>query len=87
MGAELVPAPGPRPPGFAVQAALALVLAMVGVFGILAYSVQQHVRDFGERKALIQTAIDAWGKVDIIVNTTSLFLFSSNHHHRIFLIL
>ena len=31
-------------------AALALVLAMVGVFGILAYSVQQHVRDFGVRR-------------------------------------
>ena len=33
-------------------AALALILAMVGVFGILAYSVQQHVRDFGVRRAL-----------------------------------
>ena len=33
-------------------AALALVLAMVGVFGILAYSVQQSVRDFGVRRAL-----------------------------------
>jgi ABC-type antimicrobial peptide transport system permease subunit len=33
-------------------AALALILAMVGVFGILAYSVQQHVRDFGLRRAL-----------------------------------
>jgi putative ABC transport system permease protein len=33
-------------------AALALVLAMVGVFGILAYSVQQQVRDFGVRRAL-----------------------------------
>ena len=31
-------------------AALALILAMVGVFGILAYSVQQHVRDFGVRQ-------------------------------------
>ena len=36
-------------------AALALVLAMVGVFGILAYSVQQQVRDFGVRRAL-------WGR-------------------------
>jgi putative ABC transport system permease protein len=33
-------------------ATLALVLAMVGVFGILAYSVQQSVRDFGLRRAL-----------------------------------
>jgi putative ABC transport system permease protein len=32
-------------------AVLALVLAMVGVFGILAYSVQQRVRDFGVRRA------------------------------------
>ncbi|MDP3717754.1 MAG: ABC transporter permease [Acidobacteriota bacterium] len=33
-------------------AALAVVLAMVGVFGILAYSVQLRVRDFGVRRAL-----------------------------------
>jgi ABC-type antimicrobial peptide transport system permease subunit len=32
-------------------AALSLVLAMVGVFGILAYSVQQSVRDYGVRRA------------------------------------
>lgn len=33
-------------------AALAVLLAMVGVFGILAYSVQLRVRDFGVRRAL-----------------------------------
>jgi putative ABC transport system permease protein len=33
-------------------AGLAVVLAMVGVFGILAYSVQQRTRDFGVRRAL-----------------------------------
>jgi len=33
-------------------AGLALLLAMIGVFGILAYSVQQRMRDFAVRRAL-----------------------------------
>ena len=39
-------------------AGLALLLAMVGVFGILVYSVQQRVRDFGVRRALGATTSD-----------------------------
>lgn len=39
-------------------AVLALVLAMVGLAGILAYTVQQHVRDIGVRRALGATTND-----------------------------
>ena len=41
-------------------AALALLLAMVGLFGILAYSVHQRVRDFGVRRALGATTGDVF---------------------------
>lgn len=39
-------------------ATLALVLAMIGLIGILSYSVQQQVRDFGVRRALGATTQD-----------------------------
>ena len=44
-------------------AALAFVLAMVGVFGILAYTVQQSVRDIGLRRALGATTHDVLRQV------------------------
>jgi putative ABC transport system permease protein len=44
-------------------ALLALVLAMAGVFGVIAYSVQQRTRDFGIRKALGASTRDILGLV------------------------
>jgi putative ABC transport system permease protein len=42
----------------AAFAGLALVLAMVGLFGVLAYTVQRQVRDIGVRRALGATTRD-----------------------------
>lgn len=52
----------------AAFAALAVTLAMVGVFGILVYSVQRRVRDFGVRRALGATSGDV---MRLVVNSAT----------------
>jgi len=44
-------------------AGLSLGLAMIGLFGVIAYSVEQRVRDFGVRRALGATTRDVLGVV------------------------
>jgi putative ABC transport system permease protein len=62
-------------------AALALVLAMIGVFGVLAYSVQQRQREFGVRVALGATSpsilwlvVESVGRLIVVGGTVGLLL-------------
>jgi putative ABC transport system permease protein len=63
-------------------AVLALLLAMVGVFGILAYSVHQRMRDFGVRRALGATTNDVlrlvlWSAARVVATGAGLGLILS----------
>jgi putative ABC transport system permease protein len=66
-------------------AMLALVLAMVGVFGVLAYSVQQQVRDFGVRRALgastndvLRLVLTSAGRIVVTGTVIGLFLAAAS---------
>jgi putative ABC transport system permease protein len=54
-------------------AALALVLALIGVFGILVYTVQQRARDFAVRRALGATSRDV---VSLVVTSGAQMVLS-----------